>query len=200
MRSRPAITDLVPTRPARFPRLPFSSFGGTPTPALTLPVSGVDHSSTAGLALLRGPCGCCPHRWTDASVLDQAAYTLAGEVRGPGRCSRCCLAERVVPCCPCGVFKGGARCLYLKHSIRVCVAQGIPIGYASAMPYDLSNLERLGRRAEKARAELAELLPQIRAEVIAALDAGERQVDVAKAARYTRDAIYKIGMRPRDVP
>jgi len=68
------------------------------------------------------------------------------------------------------------------------------------MPYDLSNLERLGRRAEKARAELAELLPQIRAEVIAALDAGERQVDVAKAARYTRDAIYKIGMRPRDVP
>lgn len=68
------------------------------------------------------------------------------------------------------------------------------------MSYDLSNLERLGRRAEKARTELAELLPQIRAEVIAALDAGERQVDVAKAARYTRDAIYKIGMRPRSTP
>jgi hypothetical protein len=68
------------------------------------------------------------------------------------------------------------------------------------MPYDLSNLERLGRRAEKARAELAELLPQIRAEVTAALDGGARQTDVAKAARYTRDAIYKIGLRPRGTP
>ena len=68
------------------------------------------------------------------------------------------------------------------------------------MGYDLTNLERLGRRAEKLRAELAELMPQIRAEVLAAIEAGERQVDVARAARYTRDAIYKIGQRPTGTP
>lgn len=68
------------------------------------------------------------------------------------------------------------------------------------MSYDLSNLEKLGRRVEKLRAELAELMPQVRAEVVAALDAGARQVDVAHAARYTRDAIYKIGLRPPDAP
>lgn len=64
------------------------------------------------------------------------------------------------------------------------------------MSYDLTNLDRLGRRVDKLRAELAELLPQVRAEVKAALDAGVRQVDVARAARYTRDAVYKIGQRP----
>jgi hypothetical protein len=68
------------------------------------------------------------------------------------------------------------------------------------MAYDLTNLERLGKRAERLRAELVELMPQIRAEVVAALDAGARQVDVAKAARYTRDAIYKIGQRPTGTP
>lgn len=68
------------------------------------------------------------------------------------------------------------------------------------MTHDLSELERLGRRAERLRRELDELLPQIRTEVKAALDAGIRQVDVAKAARYTRDAIYKIGQRPGGTP
>jgi hypothetical protein len=68
------------------------------------------------------------------------------------------------------------------------------------MAYDLTNLEQLGKRAEKLRDELDELLPQIRAEVRAAIDAGARQVDVAKAARYTRDAIYKIGQRPAGTP
>ena len=68
------------------------------------------------------------------------------------------------------------------------------------MGYDLTNLERLGRRAERLRAELAEVMPQIRAEVVAAINAGERQVDVARAARYTRDAIYKIGLRPGAAP
>jgi hypothetical protein len=68
------------------------------------------------------------------------------------------------------------------------------------MRYDLSNLERLGERAEVLRSELAELMPQIRAEVNAALEAGVRQVDVAKAARYTRDGIYKIGQRPMGTP
>jgi len=68
------------------------------------------------------------------------------------------------------------------------------------MSYDLTNLEKLGRRVEKLRAELAELLPQVRAEVQAAIDAGARQVDVAHAARYTRDAVYKIGRRPGGTP
>ena len=68
------------------------------------------------------------------------------------------------------------------------------------MSYDLTRLEQLGRRAERLRAELAEVMPQIRAEVVAAINAGERQVDVARAARYTRDAIYKIGQRPGGAP
>lgn len=68
------------------------------------------------------------------------------------------------------------------------------------MAYDLTNLERLGRRAERLRRELDELLPQIRTEVRVALDAGVRQVDVARAAHYTRDAIYKIGQRPVGTP
>ena len=68
------------------------------------------------------------------------------------------------------------------------------------MGYDLTNLEKLGRRVERLRTELAELLPQMRVEVQAALDADVRQVDVAKAARYTRDAIRKIGLRPGGTP
>ncbi len=64
------------------------------------------------------------------------------------------------------------------------------------MTYDLSKLERLGWRVEKLRTELQELMPQIRMEVVAAIDAGVRQVDIARAAHYTRDAIYKIGQRP----
>ena len=68
------------------------------------------------------------------------------------------------------------------------------------MSYDLTNLERLGRRVERLRTELAELLPQVRAEIAAATAAGVRQVDVAKAAHYTRDAVYKIGLRPGGAP
>ena len=68
------------------------------------------------------------------------------------------------------------------------------------MSYDLTNLKRLGRRVEQLRTELAELLPQVRAEVAAAINAGERQVDIARAARYTRDAVYKIGQRPGGTP
>lgn len=60
------------------------------------------------------------------------------------------------------------------------------------MTYDPSELQRLGKRAERLRAELADLQPRIAAEIRAARAAEYPLTQVIADSRYTRDGVYKI--------
>lgn len=60
------------------------------------------------------------------------------------------------------------------------------------MDYDLTKLGKLGAEQERLRTALEDVRAKLRKEILAAHAAGARQVDIAKNARYTRDAIYKM--------
>lgn len=60
------------------------------------------------------------------------------------------------------------------------------------MGYDATRLNQLGKRMRRLRDETETLRPDLHAEILAALAAGVRQVEIVKATGYTRDAIRQL--------
>ena len=63
------------------------------------------------------------------------------------------------------------------------------------MGYDTTRLAQLGKRHQKLREEAEAVRVQLAAEILAAVDADVRQVDIVKATGYTRDAIRQMAKR-----
>lgn len=63
------------------------------------------------------------------------------------------------------------------------------------MTYDATRLRQLGKRMQRLRDDTEALRPDLHAEILAALAAGVRQVDIVKATGYTRDAIRQLARR-----
>jgi DNA-directed RNA polymerase specialized sigma24 family protein len=57
-----------------------------------------------------------------------------------------------------------------------------------------AELDRLGRRHKSLRDQLDNLRPELRAAILTAHAAGVRQVEIAKATGYTREAVYRMTM------
>lgn len=60
------------------------------------------------------------------------------------------------------------------------------------MAYDTAQLARLGKRHQQLRTEMEAVRPELTAEILAAVEAGVRQVDIVKMTGYTRDAIRQM--------
>jgi hypothetical protein len=63
------------------------------------------------------------------------------------------------------------------------------------MEYDTKRLASLGKRMQRLREDVDALRPQLAEEILSALDAGVRQVDIVKMTGYTRDAIRQMARR-----
>jgi hypothetical protein len=63
------------------------------------------------------------------------------------------------------------------------------------MDYDTKRLAALGKRMQRLREDADALRPQLTEEILAALHAGVRQVDIVKMTGYTRDAIRQMARR-----
>lgn len=63
------------------------------------------------------------------------------------------------------------------------------------MGYDTTRLAQLGKRMQRLRDDTEALRPDLHAEILAALAAGIRQVEVVKMTGYTRDAIRQLARR-----
>lgn len=64
------------------------------------------------------------------------------------------------------------------------------------MAYDPDRLNDLGRRYQRARAEVDAVRPDLADEIRAAAAGGMAQVDIVKATGYTRDQIRQICLPP----
>lgn len=58
--------------------------------------------------------------------------------------------------------------------------------------YDYTEMDQLGRRLERVRAEERRILNALHPAIAAAEAAGERQVDIVKHSRLTREGVRQI--------